>query len=135
MNLKNRLTLVFIGFVIWAAATMVFRAVGSSLFEHSALAYWGNVTVAGIVYAAASAGLMKGLGIAQKDWLQGAVCIALPGMLGEIPILYGFHELMGNMHPETAGRYAAFLFGGYGALISFAWLMSVNANPPLVSDK
>jgi hypothetical protein len=49
-------------------------------------------------------------------------------MLGEIPILAGFSEFMSNMQPETAGRYAAFLFGGYSTLIGAAWFMSAKAS-------
>jgi len=93
------------------------------------------VIVTGILYSAVSLGLMKLLRIEQKDWLQGAICIALPGMLGEIPILASFSELMISMQPETAGRYAAFLFGGYSSLIISAWLMSTKATSVLVSDE
>lgn len=66
---------------------------------------------------------MKWRKIEQKNWLEGAICIALSGMLGEIPILAGFSELMSHMQPETAGRYAAFLFGGYSMLMGSAWFM------------
>jgi Family of unknown function (DUF5367) len=45
--------------------------------------------------------LMKGQHIDQKDWLQGAICLALPGMLCEIPIFYSFSDLMSNMQPQT----------------------------------
>lgn len=135
MNTKDRIGFVLLGFVIWAAATSVYRMVGSYFFEGSSAQYWLNVIVTGILYSAVSFGLMKWRCIEQKDWLQGAICMALPGMLGEIPILAGFSELMSNMQPETAGRYAAFLFGGYSSLIGFAWLMSTKANSRLASDE
>jgi hypothetical protein len=135
MNTKDRIGFVLLGFVIWAAGTSVYRMAGSYFFEGSSAAYWLNVIVTGILYSVVSLGLMKWRRIEQKDWLQGAICMALPGMLGEIPILAGFSELMSNMQPETAGRYAAFLFGGYSSLIGFAWLMSTKANLRLASDK
>lgn len=47
-------------------------------------------------------------------------------MLGEIPVLARFSGLMSNTHPETAGRYAAFLFSGYSILLGFAWLMATR---------
>ncbi|MEM1291601.1 MAG: DUF5367 domain-containing protein [Cyanobacteria bacterium P01_H01_bin.162] len=100
---------------------------GSSFFEGSSVGYWLNVIFTGALYIAASLGLMKWRKIERQDWLQGAVCIALPGMLGEVPILVGFSEFMSNMQPETAGRYAAFLFGGYSMLIGTAWLLSAKA--------
>ena len=128
MNTKNRISFVLLGFVIWAVGTLVYRMTGAYFFEGSSAEYWLNVIVTGILSSAISLGLMKWQRIEQKDWLQGAICIALPGMLGEIPILSSFSELMSNMQPETAGRYAAFLFGGYGSLIGFSWLMSTRAN-------
>ncbi|MBD2103942.1 DUF5367 domain-containing protein [Leptolyngbya sp. FACHB-261] len=134
MNAKNQISLVLIGFVIWVAATLVFRIAGSYFFERSATEYWINVIGTGALYAAVSVGLMKWWRIEPKNWLQGAICIALPGMLGEIPILSSFSELMSNMQPETAGRYAAFLFGGYASLIGFAWLMSTKASSLLTPD-
>jgi hypothetical protein len=135
MNTKDRISFVLLGFVIWAAGTSVYRMAGSYFFEGSSAQYWLNVIVTGILYSAVCLGLMKWRRIEQKDWLQGAICIALPGMLGEVPILAGFSELMSNMQPETAGRYAAFLFGGYSSLISLAWLMSTKANSLLTSDE
>lgn len=127
MSTKDKLGFITLGFIVWAAATSVYRVIGSSFFEGSAAGYWLNVIFTGILYAVVSLGLMKWRKIEQKDWLQGAICITLPGMLGEIPILAGFSDLMSNMQPETAGRYAAFLFGGYSILLGAAWFMSANA--------
>jgi Family of unknown function (DUF5367) len=134
MNTKDRVGFVLLGFVVWAAATSVYRMTGSYFFEGSAAGYWLNVIITGILYAAVSLGLMKWRKIKQKDWLQGAICIALPGMLGEVPILADFSGLMSNMQPETAGRYAAFLFGGYSSLIGVSWLMSAKASSQSGSD-
>lgn len=135
MNTKDRIGFFLFGCVIWLVGTLVYRMAGSYFFEGSAAGYWLNVIVTGMLYAAGSLGLMKWRRIEQKDWLQGAICIALPGMLGEIPILADFSGLMSNMQPETAGRYAAFLFGGYSSLIGFAWLMSTKASSRTASDK
>lgn len=135
MNAKYQIRFLFLGFVIWAAGTLVYRMVGSYFFEGSFAEYWLIVILTSVLCSAVSLGLMKWRRIEQKDWLQGAICIALPGMLGEIPILHSFSELMSNMQPETAGRYAAFLFVGYSSLIVSAWLMSQKANSLLVRGK
>jgi len=134
MSTKDKGVFISLGFAIWVAGTSVYRMTGSSFFEGSAARYWLNVIFTGILYAVVSLGLMKWRKIEQKDWLQGAICIALPGMLGEIPILAGFSEFMSNMQPETAGRYAAFLFGGYSTLIGAAWFMSANAISQSISE-
>ena len=134
MNTKTRFGLFLVGLVIWATATLVFRIAGSYFFEGSVLGYWLNVVVTGALYAALAVGLMKWCGIKQTDWLQGAVCIALPGMLGEIPILADFSSLMSNLQPETAGRYAAFLFGGYVSLVGSAWWLSTKARTQTATE-
>ncbi|MEM9925927.1 MAG: DUF5367 family protein [Cyanobacteria bacterium P01_D01_bin.50] len=134
MNIKNRITLVLTGFTMWAAATSVFRMSGSYFFEGSTAEYLINAISTVILYAVVSVGLMKLLRIEPSNWLEGAICIALPGMLGEIPILYSFSELMISMQPETAGRYAAFLFSGYVSLIGFTWLLSTKASSLLTSE-
>ena len=134
MNAKTRIGLISLGLSIWAMATLIFRAIGSHLFERSALEYWMVAIATGVLCAVVPVGLMKWWRVESKNWLQGAICIALPGMLGEIPVLYGFSKFMGDMQPETAGRYAAFLFVGYASLLGFAWLMSTKATSLLASD-
>jgi Family of unknown function (DUF5367) len=134
MNNKDRLSFLFIGFVIWAAATSVYRLAGSFFFERSAAEYWLNVIISVILCAVVPLGLLKWRRIKPQDWLQGAICMALPGMLSEIPILFGFAELMNNMQPETAGRYAAYLFACYSSLIGSAWLMSTKASSQSISE-
>jgi hypothetical protein len=127
MNTKQRVGLSLTGFAIWAAGTLLFRLIGSYFFETSVTEYWISVIGTGILIVLLSLGLLKGWQVEPEDWLQGAICIALPGMFSEIPILFGFSEIMNNMQPETAGRYAAFLFAGYGCLIGSAWLLSIKA--------
>lgn len=128
MNTKDRVGFVLFGFAVWVVATLVFRMTGAYFFEGYVAGYWLNLIITGILYAVVSLGLMKWRKIKQKDWLQGAICIALPGMLCEIPILADFSGLMSSMQPETAGRYAAFLFGGYSSLIGVSLLMSAKAS-------
>jgi Family of unknown function (DUF5367) len=126
MNVKDRISFVLLGFAIWVAGTLIYRIAGSYFFEVSSAQYWLNAIATSIFYAAVALGVMKWRRIDRRDWLQGAICIVLPGMLGEIAILSSFSELMSSMQPETAGRYAAFLFAGYSSLIGSAWLMSAK---------
>ncbi|MBE9101594.1 DUF5367 domain-containing protein [Vacuolonema iberomarrocanum] len=134
MTTKDRIRFISIGFIIWAAATATYRIMGSVFFESSMAGYWLNVVVTGGLYAAVSLGLMQWQNIERSDWLQGALCLALPGMLSEIPLLAGFSSLMSNMQPETAGRYAAFLFSGYSTLLGAAWLLSTKARSRSISE-
>ena len=133
MSTKDRIGFVTLGFLIWVVGTFIYRLTGSTFFEGTTAGYWFKVGFTGIAYTAIVLGVMKWRKIKQEDWLQCAICVALPGMLGEIPILAGFSELMSNMHPETAGKYAAFLFSGYSTLICAAWFISARANDQPVS--
>lgn len=47
-------------------------------------------------------------------------------MLGEIPILINFPDLMNNIQPVTDGQYAAFLFSGYSLAITVAFVLSIE---------
>jgi Family of unknown function (DUF5367) len=134
MNTRDRVTFVLIGLAIWAAATTVYRLAGSSFFERSTTEYWLNLIVSVTLCAVVPFGLLKWRRVEQKDWLQGAICMALPGMLSEIPILFSFSDLMSNMQPATAGRYAAYLFGCYSSLIASGWLMSSNTSMRSAAD-
>ncbi len=134
MSTKGKFGFIALGFVIWAAGTLIYRIIGSSFFEVNATWYWLNLILTSLLCAVVSLGIMKWGKIEQKDWLQGAICMALPGMFSEIPILVGFSELMSNMQPATAGRYAAFLFACYSIVIGAAWFMSAKASSPPISE-
>jgi hypothetical protein len=127
MTKQDNVSILLVGFGIWAAATLVYRQVGAYCFEGSALIYWLNIFSTAGLCILAFVGLMRWRQIAPQNWLQGVACLALPGMLGEIPILANFAKLMRAMQPETAGRYGAFLFACYSVLIGFAWLMATWA--------
>ncbi|MBW4599349.1 MAG: DUF5367 domain-containing protein [Calothrix sp. FI2-JRJ7] len=128
MSRKDGIILFSLGVIIWAIGTFVYRLAGSYFFESSTVGYWLNVIVTGALYSAIGIGLMKWCRIESQYWLHGAMCLALPGMLGEVLVLSTFSELMVNMQPETAGRYGAFLFGGYSSLIGFSWLISMKVS-------
>lgn len=129
MNTQDRVGFALLGTAIWAVGTAVYRAAGSYFFEGAAAGYWLNVIATGGLFATVALGLMRWRKIPQQEWLQAAIWVALPGMLGEIPVLANFAGLMGNMQPETAGRYAAFLFAGYSSLMGAAGLMAASARP------
>ncbi len=130
MKRAHAIGFAILGFAIWIAATLIYRWIGSYLFEGSAIGYWLNVGATGALVTAVALGLMQWRGVEQRDWLVCAICIVLPGMLGEIPVLSFFSEVMSNMQPETAGRYAAFLFAGYALILGLAGFLSATANVP-----
>ncbi|NRB08415.1 MAG: DUF5367 family protein [Richelia sp.] len=113
MNTKDKVGFILLRFLVWAIGTLVYRVAGSYFFEGFAVGYWVNTIFTGILCATVCLAFMKWLRIERKYWLQSVICIALPGMMGEIPILACFSDIMSNMQPETAGWYGAFLFACY----------------------
>jgi hypothetical protein len=61
------------------------------------------------------------------EWSSAALLIALPGMFGETVLLSRFTTLMPRMHPETAGKYGAFLFASYALFLTIAEIITVRA--------
>ncbi|MEM9568755.1 MAG: DUF5367 family protein, partial [Cyanobacteria bacterium P01_E01_bin.34] len=85
MKRADAIGFAILGFAIWIAATLIYRRIGTYLFEGSAIGYWLNVAATGALFAAVPLGLMRWRGVDRSRWLACAVCIAVPGMLGEIP--------------------------------------------------
>lgn len=120
MTTADRKFLLLLGLCLWGAATLLYRTAGPLFFEVPAAVYWLNVIVTAVLLCALFWGVMQLRRIERQSWVTGALCLAVPGMVGEVPILYSFSEAMVSLHPETAGRYGAFLFFGYASLILFA---------------
>lgn len=134
MRATHRLGFALFGLMAWAVGTAIFRCIGAYCFEGTLALYWFSVVGVGLLFAAVSLGLMKWQGIAQQNWLQAAVWMAVPGMLGEVPVLADFAEWMSNLQPETAGRYGALLFSGYALLLGLAAGLSTKASLELATE-
>lgn len=126
MSRFDGIILALLGMIIWAIGTFVYSVMGSYFFETSTVGYWGNMIATAVLCCGIGWGLIKWRRIKSEDALTAAICLALPGMLGEVLVLSTFSQLMVDMQPETAGRYGAFLFAIYSSLIGFAWLMSTG---------
>jgi hypothetical protein len=48
-------------------------------------------------------------------------------MFGEAVLLSGFATFMPRLHPETAGKYGAFLFAAYALFLTIAEIVSLRA--------
>jgi hypothetical protein len=105
---------------MWALGTLVYRAAGPVFFEASPVVYWLNVLLTAVTFCAALRIVLRARRVAPSGWLSSALAFALPGMAGEVLVLAQFSDVMIRMRPETAGRYAAYLFAGYTAFILFA---------------
>jgi hypothetical protein len=48
-------------------------------------------------------------------------------MFGEAALLSHFAIFMPRMHPETAGKYGAFLFAAYALFLAIAEIVTIRA--------
>lgn len=124
MRSQDTRAFVLLGLGLWAAGTALYRSAGAAFFEVPAPVYWLNAVVTAAAFCGVFWAMVRRRRVEPAYRLQAALAMALPGMLGEVPVLYAFPDLMVNLRPESAGRYAAFLFGGYAALLLFAWVVS-----------
>ena len=71
--------------------------------------------------------LLKLRHVSAAEWASAALLIALPGMFGEAVLLSRFATFMPRMHPETAGKYGAFLFAAYALFLTIAEIVTIRA--------
>jgi len=123
LNPSDTVWLAVFGALAWAAGTMLFRSTGHDIFEGTPAAFWANVLATPVFTFGLLCALTRLRGLSVHALPPAALAFVLPGMLGEVLVLMSFRELMTSMRPETAGRYAAFLFAGY----TMVFLLSLAA--------
>ncbi|MGP0018270.1 MAG: DUF5367 family protein [Candidatus Sulfotelmatobacter sp.] len=127
MTTQDRFLFGFFGAAFWVAGTILYEFRGAHVFEGSSQRYWINFVITPIVTAAICILLLKWRHVPAADWALAALLIALPGMFGEAALLSDFARFMPRMHPETAGRYGAFLFASYALFLTIAEIVTIRA--------
>jgi len=128
MTTRDELVFGVFGAAFWVVGTIWYELRGPHVFEGSSQRYWVNFVITPIVTAAVCILLLKWRQIAAADWSKAALLIALPGMFGEAALLSDFAKFMPRMHPETAGRYGAFLFASYALFLTIAEIIALRAS-------
>jgi len=128
MTTRDELVFGVFGAAFWVVGTIWYELRGPHVFEGSSQRYWVNFVITPIVTAAVCILLLKWRQIAAADWSKAALLIALPGMFGEAALLSDFAKFMPRMHPETAGRYGAFLFASYALFLTIAEMVTIRAS-------
>ncbi len=118
MSRRESMSWLLTGAALWAVATATLAEFGGGgvLFRW----YWPAVAIicAGFV----------GFFLLMLRWrkapafarLTAATCLALPGMVGEVPVLLTFPAMVPSFGEADAGSFGAFLFCGYSALFAAA---------------
>jgi hypothetical protein len=121
--------LLFVGFgaAFWVIGTIFYEWRGPQVFESGSQRYWINFVLTPILTAAICVVLLRWRHVPAAEWASAALLIALPGMFGEAALLSCFATLMPRMHPETAGKYGAFLFATYALFLTIAEVVTIRA--------
>jgi len=127
MTTQDRVLFGLFGAAFWVVGTIWYELRGPHVFEAGTQRYWINFVVTPIVTAAVCILILKWRHVAAADWASAALLIALPGMFGEAALLSDFARFMPRMHPETAGRYGAFLFASYALFLTIAEIVTLRA--------
>jgi hypothetical protein len=126
--MQDKLLCGFFGAGLWVVGTIWYEFRGPHVFETSSQRYWINFVITPILTTAICVLALRWRHLAAPDWSSAALLIALPGMFGEAVLLSRFSRFMPRMHPETAGKYGAFLFASYALFLAIAETVALRAN-------
>jgi len=128
MTTQDKFLFGVFGAAFWVVGTIWYEWRGPHVFESSSQRYWINFVITPVVTAAICIVLLKWRHVPALDWASAALLIALPGMFGEAALLSDFARFMPRMHPQTAGRYGAFLFASYALFLTIAEMVTIRAS-------
>ena len=127
MKMNDILLFVLFGVAFWVIGTIWYELRGPHVFESTSQRYWINLVLTPILSAVICILLLKLRHVPPAEWASAALLIALPGMFGEAVLLSSFATFMPRLHPETAGKYGAFLFAAYALFLTIAEIVSLRA--------
>jgi hypothetical protein len=123
----DRYLFLLFGLVFWVIGTAWYAWRGPRVFESGPQRYWINFVLTPIFSAVICILILKWRQVPAAHWASAALLIALPGMFGEAALLSRFAQFMPRMHPETAGKYGAFLFAAYALFLTIAEIVTARA--------
>jgi len=127
MHIYDQSLFLLFGAAFWVIGTIWYELRGPQVFESSSQRYWINFALTPVVTAVICILLLRWRHIPAAGWASAALLIALPGMFGEAVLLSRFATFMPRMHPETAGKYGAFLFAAYALFLTIAEIVTIRA--------
>src|SRR5580704_13602410 len=127
MKMNDKLLFLLFGAAFWVVGTIWYEVRGPHVFEGTSQRYWINFMITPVLSTVICMLILKWRHVPAAAWASAALLIALPGMFGEAVLLSRFATLMPRMHPETAGKYGAFLFAAYALFLTIAEIVSIGA--------
>src|SRR5262245_31026438 len=96
-----------LGVVLWAGGTLLYRNLGTMLFESGLIVYWTNFAVTVVAFCAVFMQSASRRKIPREHWPTTALLMAVPGLFGEAITLLQFAAILPALRTETAASYAA----------------------------
>jgi hypothetical protein len=127
MKMNDKLLFLLFGAAFWVVGTIWYELRGPYVFESTAQRYWINFVLTPVLSTVICMLILRWRHVPAGAWASAALLIALPGMFGEAVMLSRFASFMPRMHPETAGKYGAFLFASYALFLTIAEIVSIGA--------
>lgn len=127
MKAQDAVLLLFLGLVIWILGTIYYAYTGPRILETSATRYWVSFAVSPIVSAALCVAILFWRDVAPGNWAAAMLLLAIPGMIGEAVVLTHLGTFMPKLHAASGGRYGAFLFATYAAVLGLAEVVTLRA--------
>lgn len=114
------------GFTVWLIATLGLAAIGDVFIGSGALIYALFVAIICSGFVALFAIIARWKKVGKSELLGAAAAFSIAGMLGEVPVMLTFPSMVPSLSAMSAGPFAAFLFLGYAALLSYALIVQTR---------
>src|SRR5258708_17545282 len=129
MKSRETVLLLCLGTTIWILGTAYYAYRGPRILETTDLRYWVNFVASPIVSAALCVAILRWRNIPPSGWAAAMLLLAIPGMLGEAAVLSHLATFMPTLHETSGGRYGAYLFATYAAVLGLAEVVTLRATP------
>ena len=126
MKIQECMFLLSLGLIIWILGTIYYAYAGHHLLETTTPQYWVSFAVSPIVSAALCILILRWRHIAPSDWAVAMLLLAIPGMIGEAVVLANLGTFMPRIQEASGGRYGAFLFVTYAAVLGIAEVVTLR---------
>jgi hypothetical protein len=113
-----------LGFLLWLAATLVFRFAGQYFFLPDESARLILFVATPFAVGLTTFLCLRLLNVAPGDEGEGALGLAIPGMLLDAFITHEFGRVLPNLDPTLDGAFGALMLLGYGAILFTGLLMT-----------
>lgn len=129
MKQADVVLLLFLGLAIWVAGTIYYGYRGAAVLETTPLRYWIAFCVSPVISAALCIAILRWRAIVPAHWAAAMLLLAIPGMIGEAIVLSHLGTFMPRIQAASGGRYGAFLFATYAAVLGIAEAVTLRARP------